>query len=50
MGRKRGSHELRVVLHNFYVQLLLINLVSVLNIKVRIKVKLSALIGLNLAL
>ena len=48
MGRKHVFPEPRVVLHSFYVQLLLMKLVSNLNCEVQPKVKLSALIDLNL--
>jgi len=41
--RKRGSQELKVVLQNFYVQLVPINLVFSLNWEV----KLSSTIGLH---
>jgi len=48
MGGKQGFQEPWVVLYSFYVQLLLINLVSSVNWEVRSKVKLSALIGLKI--
>jgi len=44
---KRDFQDPGVVLHNFYVQLLLIKFISNLNWKVRPKVKLAAPIYLN---
>ena len=42
MGRKHGFKEPKVVLHNFYVQLLLPKLVSNLNLKVLTKIQTSS--------
>jgi len=47
---KRGSQESGVALHHFSVHILSIKLIPTLNLKVYIKTKLSALIGLNKAL
>jgi len=47
---KRGSPESGVALHRFSVQILSIKLILTLNLKVFIKTKLSAPIGLNKAL
>ena len=44
---KAGSQNLVVLLHNFYEQILLINLISSLNWEVWLKVKLSAQLALN---
>jgi len=45
-GRKREFQETRVVLHCFYIQLLLISLISSINWEVWSEVKLSSPIGL----
>jgi len=45
MGRERGVQDLGVVLHNFYIQILPINLVSSLNWEVWSKVLLSTLLA-----
>jgi len=47
---KYGSQESGVALHRFSVQILSIKLIPTLNLKVYIKTKLSALIGLSKAL
>jgi len=47
---KRGSQESGAALHRFFVQILSIKLIPTLNLKVYIKTKFSALIGLNKAL
>jgi len=47
MGRKRDFQGPEMILHSFHVQILPIPLISILNLKVCPKVKLSALIGLN---
>ena len=47
---KHGSQESGVALHHFFLQILSIKLIPPLNLKVYIKTKLSALIGLSKAL
>jgi len=47
MGRKRSFHKSGVVTLSFYVQFLLINIISSFNKKLWVKIKFSASIDLN---